>query len=132
MLMTYDDMLNLINEMYERGLFPDWVMTDSDCCQMRRDRRDGKFEFVEVFFCAPRSTGSALCRHSIIDLNDYSDDELWFYGSAYYDNWDEFFSQGAEIFAECVFEGKSADSTFIGKTPQTFFWDFIKTLRTPD
>lgn len=131
MLMTYNDMLNLINEMYERGLFPDWVMTDSDCCQMRRDRKDGKFEFVEVVCCATRYT-AAFCRHSIIDLDDYSDGELWFYGSAHYGNWDEFFSHGAEIFAECVFEGKGADNTWIDTTPQTFFWDFIKTLRTPD
>lgn len=132
MLMTYDDMLNLISKMYDCGLFPDWVMTDLDHCQMRRDRKDGKFEFIEVFSWPLGKTGAAFCRHSIIDLNDYSDAELWFYGSAHYDNWDEFFSQGAEIFAECVFEGKGAIDTSLGTAPQSFFWNFVKILRTPD
>lgn len=99
--MTYDDAVNEIVERYIHEEFPGWTMTDSDSAQMRRMTKDGKFEFIDF--------QNLAIFHNVIDLSDYSDGELWFYGSMYYDTQDEFEAQGAEIMAECVFEQTPAD-----------------------
>ena len=99
--MTYDEAVNTILEYYMLGDFPGWTMTDPDSAQMRRITKDGKFEFIDF--------QNLAIFHNVINLDDYSDGELWFYGSMYYDTPDEFEAQGAAIMAECVFEQTPAN-----------------------
>ena len=94
--MTYEEAVNDLVRRYCNGEFKGWVLTDDYNAQMRRMLPDGRFEFIAF--------ENLVIFHNIIDLEDYSDGELWFFGSMYYDTMEEFEAQGAEIMAECVFE----------------------------
>lgn len=94
--MTYDDAVNDLVRRYCNGEFKGWVLTDDYNAQMRRILPDGRFEFIAF--------ENLVIFHNIIDLEDYSDGELWSFGSMYYDTMEEFEAQGAEVMAECVFE----------------------------
>lgn len=100
--MTYDDAVNKIVECYRNGEFPGWTMTDSDSAQMRRVK-DGRYEFVEMLYVNGTKNTVAFY-HEFIDLDDYTEGELWFYGSLYYADKEEFEGFGADIAAECVYE----------------------------
>lgn len=100
----YDQLVNELVTMYQNGEFPGWIMTDDDGAQMRRDLPDGTYEFVDVGMLR---TGLGLhisVHHAIVDLNDYTQEELWEIGSMYYETEEEFIAQGRPIMAECVFE----------------------------
>lgn len=105
--MTYNDAVNDLVRRYCNGEFPGWVLTDDYDAQMRRILPDGRFEFIAF--------DNLVIFHNIIDLNDYSDGELWFYGSMYYDTMEEFEAQGAEIMAECIFEQTPATTINIAE-----------------
>lgn len=94
--MTYDEAVNDLVRRYCNDEFKGWVLTDDYNAQMRRILPDGRFEFIAF--------ENLAIFHNIIDLEDYSDGELWFFGSMYYDTMEEFEAQGAEVMAECVFE----------------------------
>lgn len=105
--MTYNDAVNDLVRRYGNGEFKGWTMTDDDNAQMRRVLPDGRFEFIAF--------DNLVIFHNIIDLDDYSDRELWFYGSMYYDTMEEFKAQGGEIMAECVFEQTPATTINIAE-----------------
>ena len=105
--MTYNDAVNDLVRRYRNGEFKGWTMTDDDNAQMRRVLTDGRFEFIAF--------DNLVIFHNIIDLDDYSDGELWFYGSMYYDTMEEFEAQGAEIMAECIFEQTPATTINIAE-----------------
>ena len=94
--MTYDEAVNDLVLRYCNDEFKGWVLTDDYNAQMRRILPDGRFEFIAF--------ENLVIFHNIIDLEDYSDGELWFFGSMYYDTMEEFEAQGAEVMAECMFE----------------------------
>ena len=98
--MTYDEMVNDLVKCYRDGEFPGWVMTDDQYAQMRKMLPDGRYEFIDT---APWGS-EAVIFHEVFSLDDYSEGELWFYGSVFYKNQDEFLNAGADIIAECVFE----------------------------
>lgn len=99
--MTYDEAVGTILEYYQLGDFSGWTMTDPDSAQMRRNCDDGRYEFIEL---TENWDGGAVIHHDTISLDDYSEGELWFFGSAYYETKEQFESQGADVMAECVFE----------------------------
>ncbi|MBR3458080.1 MAG: hypothetical protein IKH16_08005 [Selenomonadaceae bacterium] len=99
--MSYDEMVNDLVRRYRDGDFPGWVMTDDAYAQMRRTLPDGRYEFIDT---APWGSDEAVIFHEVFSLDDYSEGELWFYGSAYYNDQDEFMGLGADTIAECVFE----------------------------
>lgn len=128
--MTYEDIINSLAAKYatppmSQWKWPAWTMTDSDSAQVRRDRLDGRFEFVEMW---EADDGYVVVYHQIINLDDYSDDDLWFYGMLYYPTREEFESQGAEIMAECVFE-QTQDVWFCG-TPDEAYKKYIEILES--
>ena len=100
--MTYDEAVGtILVEYYQLGDFPGWTMTDPDSAQMRRNCDDGRYEFIEL---TENWDGGAVIHHDTFRLDDYSEGELWFFGSAYYETKEQFESQGADVIAECVFE----------------------------
>ena len=105
--MTYNDAVNDLVRRYCNGEFKGWTMTDDDNAQMRRVLPDGRFEFIAF--------ENLVIFHNIINLEDYSEGELWFYGSMYYDTMEEFEAQGAEIMAECIFEQTPATTINIAE-----------------
>ena len=105
--MTYNDAVNDLVRRYCNGEFKGWTMTDDYNAQMRRILPDGRFEFIAF--------ENLVIFHNIINLEDYSEGELWFYGSMYYDTMEEFEAQGAEIMAECVFEQTTATTINIAE-----------------
>lgn len=105
--MTYNEAVNTILEYYMLGDFPGWTMTDPDSAQMRRITKDGRYEFVELLKTTDPDSNTVVFYHEFIDLEEYSEGDLWFYGSAYYENEEGLEAQGADIAAECMFEQTS-------------------------
>lgn len=105
--MRCDALINKLVAMYRSGEFPGWTMTDDDCAQLRRDIRSGKYEFVDVGLKRSGCDTDIAVYHAIIDLDDYTRDELWEIGQMYYETEEEFLEQGDAIVAECVFENES-------------------------
>ena len=101
--MTYNDLIaNIVGDIKKDRTSP-WVITDPDCAQMRKILPDGIYVFAE-FHDSPDGSDNVTMVRSFVDLSDYSDGELWFYGSMYYNTPEEFEAQGADIMAECVAE----------------------------
>lgn len=125
--MTYDEAVNTILEYYMLGDFNGWTMTDTDSAQMRRVAKDGRYEFVELRDTTDPDSNTAVFYHAFINLEDYSDGELWYYGSMYYATKEDFEEQGADIVAECVFEQTiSADAW---GNPKDMLALYVKTAR---
>ena len=123
--MTYDEAVNTIVEYYMLGDFPGWTMTDTDSAQMRRIAKDGRYEFVELCDTTHPDSNTVVFYHEFIDLEDYSEGELWFYGSVYYETKEEFESLGADIAAECVFEETSTADAW--GNPEDMLALYVKT-----
>lgn len=100
----YDALVNELVSMYFQKQFPGWTMTDEDCAQLRRQKDNTSYEFVDVGIRRGATDTYVAVHHGIVDLNDYTREELWEIGRMYYENEVEFFSQGDAIIAECVFE----------------------------
>ena len=124
--MTYDEIINDIVQKYTDFAFSSWTMTDDDTAQMRRDRLDGRFEFIEMW--EEYEDGSAVLFYEIIDLSSYSDKELRYYGSMYYASQEEFKRQGAEIMAECVYE-QNREVCFYG-SPDEVYTKYMEVLES--
>ena len=105
--MDFDGIVNKLVAMFRNGEFPGWTMTDDDCAQLRRDIRSGKYEFVDIGLKRTGFKTDVAVFHGIIDLDDYTHEELWEIGQMYYETEEEFFGQGDAIVAECVFENES-------------------------
>lgn len=125
--MTYDEAVNTILEYYMLGDFPGWTMTDTDSAQMRRIVNDGRYEFVELLDTTDPDLNIVVFYHEIIDLEEYSEGELWFYGSMYYATKEDFEDQGADIAAECVFEQTSTSEAW--GNPEDMLALYVKTAR---
>lgn len=121
--MTYDEMVAGLVQRYHNGEFPGWTMTDDDYAQMRRTLPDGRYEFIDT---APWGSECVLF-HEVFSLDDYSDGELWFYGSAYYKNQDEFMGLGADIMAECVFEQTAHPQ--LCALPEKIMQEYLKIIK---
>jgi len=128
--MTNDEAINNILSLCENGTYHEWTVTDPDCLQMRRNLPSGEYQFIELWDCP---TGGAIVVSSTIDLSDYSEGELWFYGSPYYESQADFEAQGADIAAECVFEqrGDLADVLRTCETPESIVPTFLQILNSP-
>ena len=93
---------------------------------MRRVSKDGRYEFVELTDTYG-DENIIIFSHAFINLEDYSEGELWHYGSMYYDTKEDFEDQGADIVAECVFEQTiSADKW---GSPESMLALYVKTAR---
>lgn len=123
--MSYDEVINVILKRYNGFFYPSWVMTDSDSAQMRLDRRDGSFEFVELLETADEKV---VLLHDVICLNDYSADDLWYYGSSFYDDRAAFLAMDKELIAECVFEGTAFNIEESG-TPEEMLESYLKIIK---
>lgn len=129
--MTYGDVIYSLVAKYttspwwKNWKWPAWEMTDNETAQVRRDRLDGRFEFVEMW---ETDDGNVTIFHNIIALWDYSWGDLWFYGSMYYPTREDFEKQGAEIIAECVFE-QTREVEFCG-TPDEALAKYIEILES--
>lgn len=128
--MTYDEMIDSIVQKYitppiTQWKWSAWELTDDDSAQVRRYRLDGRIEFAEMW---EGNDGSVILFHKIIDLADYSDGELWFYGSAYCGSREEWEKMGAEIMAECVYE-QTKEVVFCG-TPDEAYKKYIEILES--
>ena len=121
--MTYDKMVGGLVERYHNGEFPGWTMTDDESAQMRRMLPDGRYEWIDTAPCG----SEGVLFHEVFSLDDYSDGELWFYGSAYYDNQDEFMGLGADIMAECVFEQIAHPQLCV--LPEKIMQEYLKIVR---
>lgn len=124
--MTYDEVVNTILEYYMLGDFPGWTMTDTNNAQMRRVAKDGRYEFVELTDTYG-DENIIIFSHLFINLEDYSEGELWHYGSMYYATKEDFEDQGADIVAECVFE-QTINADAWGN-PEDMLALYVKTAR---
>ena len=75
-----------------------WICTDPDCYQYIRSIGDKCFEMTQINEMPDKSY---IIVWSIIDLDDYTDDEINFYVTSYYDSAD---GLPHGIIAECIFE----------------------------
>jgi len=87
-----------------------WICTDSDSAQYHLQIDDLKWAYVEV---REIHNGWAVC-HAVVDLRDFTLDELWDYCSTYYNSYEQMvscygFREALQIMAECVFEQLSFD-----------------------
>lgn len=125
--MTYGDAINALYRKYINGEFPQWVMTDSDCAQMRRIREDGTIDFVEM---RELSKGNLVgISYARLDPSEYSDSELWnYYGRFYHVSYGEFKDLPIEIKLEYVFESMTGFNK-IGKPEKMMeeWMEFVKT-----
>jgi len=81
----------------------DWVLTDDDCCQyIRPALEEGRrcYECIQMVELPEDKFGVA---YAIIDLSEYSQEELWQIIDAYYDH-HERVGLTDLIMAECAFE----------------------------
>ena len=93
-----------------QNLVRQWFLTDDEFAQHCIKIDDFTFGFVEIREAAGNSF--SLC-HAVIDLRDYTRDELEMYTSGFYESLDEIVeTYGAknarQIIAECVFEETGA------------------------
>lgn len=84
----------------------EWICTDPDNFQFCKKINDFRFYYLE----ARQSFNDewVVCR-ALIDVRDYSLDELWQYCSGYYESFEQMvevygFRAAIQIMAECVFE----------------------------
>lgn len=124
--MTYDKMVEGLVEGYRNGEFPGWTMTDDESAQMRRILPDGRYEFVDT---SPWGSEVVLF-HEVFSLDDYSEDELWYYGSSYYKNQNEFMALGADIIAECVFEQTAHPQLYV--LSEAIVQEYLKIVKEDD
>lgn len=123
--MTYDEMVNELVKRYRNGEFPGWTMTDDESAQMRRTLPDGRYEWIDT---ALYDSGVVLS-YETFSLDDYSEDEWWFYGSAYYKK-SELVALGADIIAECVFEQTAHPQ--LCALPEKIMQEYLKIVREED
>jgi hypothetical protein len=124
-IVTYDDVINTLAQRYANGEFSQWVMTDSDHAQMRCNRPDGLMEFIELYPIGYVRTGVT---YQLLDPKEYTDDDLWCYGSVYYTDRKEFDALPLEIKMECVFEATGGFDR-IG-TPEESMKSWLKFVNT--
>lgn len=125
--MTYDDVINEIYRKYVNGEFPQWVMTDSDCAQMRRIREDGTIDFIGI--SELRKGNLAGISYARLDPSKYSDSELWNdYGRFYHTYYGEFKDLPIEVKMEYVFESMIGFNDIGVPEEMMKEWlDFVKT-----
>jgi len=123
--MTYDDIVNKVVERYRNGEFPGWTMTDPDSAQMRKNCEDRRYEFVEL---TENWDGGVVIHHDTVSLDDFSEGELWFFGSVYYETKEQFESQGADVMAECIFEQNFWNVESYGN-PQKMLNKYLKIVK---
>lgn len=114
--MTYDDAVNEIVERYRHGEFSGWTMTDADSAQMRRDKGNGEYEFIELFLLPDRFVA---LNHDWINLDDYEHEDIRFYCLPYHTDEAELFAQPREILSEYLFE-QTGGMEFYGTANDTF------------
>lgn len=83
-----------------------YICSDPDCAQYYRKVNDFVYAFIEA---RKWPDGECVVSHSVVDVRDYSLDEIWSYCSGYYSSLDEMISdygirEALHIMAECVFE----------------------------
>lgn len=84
-----------------------YVCTDPDCAQYCRRINDYVFLYIQASEVA---SGQSYAVHSaVVDLREYTLDELWSYCSGYYDSFEQMveqygFRDALNVMAECVFE----------------------------
>ena len=82
-----------------------WICSDPDCAQYYHRQTDYVYSFVEV---RESMSGFHVC-HAVVDVRDYTIDELWQRVFGYYVSFEEIvsaygFRESFHIIAECVFE----------------------------
>ena len=83
-----------------------YICSDPDCAQYYRKVNDFVYVFIEA---REWPDDGYVVSHSVVDVRDYSLDEIWNYCSGYYSSLDEMIShygirEALHIMAECVFE----------------------------
>ena len=120
--MTYDEMVDGLVERYRNGEFPGWTMTDDESAQMRRMLPDGRYEWIDT---ALYESGAVLFFETF-SLDDHSEDEWFFYGSAYYKK-SELVALGADIIAECIFEQRAYPQLCV--VPDVILQEYLKIVK---
>ena len=123
--MTYDEMVDGLVERYRNGEFPGWTMTDDDSAQMRRTLPDGGYEWIDT---ALYESGVVLF-YETFRFDDYSEDDWWFYGSAYYKK-SELVALGTDIIAECIFEQTAYPQ--LCALPEEIMYEYLKIVKEDD
>lgn len=88
----------------------DYACTDPDCSQYKAKISNTRYSFIEY----REWFGNYVVCHAVVDLQDYSLDEICGYCSAYYDSLEQMvadygFRGALAIMAECIFESLSFD-----------------------
>jgi len=91
----------------------EWVCTDPDSLQHSKQINDHSWSYIETRDI-PENTGHGVdyfpvVVHAVIDLQDYTLDEIWDVCSGYYQSFEEMveqygFREALHIMAECIFE----------------------------
>lgn len=85
-----------------------WICTDPDMAQYCYKVDDFTWSYIEARPYGIDGKGRVVS-HAVVDIRDYTLDELWAYCSSYYGSYEEMVSQygfreALHIMAECVFE----------------------------
>lgn len=87
-----------------------YICTDPDCSQYMAKVTNTRYSYIEYRQWFDRFV---VC-HAVVDLQDYSLDEICTYCSAYYDSLEQMvegygFRGALQMMAECIFEQLSLD-----------------------
>lgn len=115
----------------------EWVCTDSDSSQYRKDNSDGTYYFIEKVWLDTCIGDEGYpdkeytVKSAWIDLSDYTDYEKECAISGYYESFDEMYEKYGmyieDIIAECIFEKMTDGSaTTYGIMTEEAADDFIQ------
>lgn len=88
----------------------DYICTDPDCAQHMAKISDTTYSYIEY----REWLGGYIVCHAVVDLKDYSLDEICTYCSPYYSSLEQMvldysFRGALQIMAECIFEQLDID-----------------------
>lgn len=102
------------------GVKPKYTCTDPDCAQYMAKISDTRYSYIEYrdWF------GNYIVCHAVVDLQDYSLDEIFNYCYTYYNSLEQMvrdygFRGALQVMAECIFEQLSFDDMEFNVEKQT-------------
>lgn len=91
----------------------EWICTDPDSLQHSKQLNDHTWSYIETRNIPEETERGidyiSIVVHAVVDLHDYTLDEIWDVCSGYYNSFEEMveqygFRESLHIMAECIFE----------------------------
>ena len=124
--MTYDEAIENISSLFKNGTYNGWMLTDPDTVQACKEIFDGRicigYSFIELQ-SHPYNEETALLLEDHYTIEDYTANQLWEAGKAYYTDREEFNKIPLYQKFECVFETESTpDEDIVLNQYREYLW----------